>query len=415
MDKNELTAALKETAEVIEKKNAELLEAVKAESKAEAEKLRAELKEAKDLAGKMQEQLDQATADVKKLAFEPTKEVKSFADSLRESLTKEAEKITGMGRKYTQALQLEIKSFLETANASVTTGSLLPIPQFEMGVSKAPDRAPFILDIISKGVASSLTIYWTQRKTRTDKSGVVTEGTLTTLASETVIESILGYETKSASMQNLSAYIKVSNNSIEDIDWLLSEVQTELVTLMMLNLDEYILKGTSAVNGFDGILEDATAFDAGGAALDAGVVPNRFDALVFALNQVRVANFNPNYIVLHPSDIRDMKLTRDDNGSYMLPPTMAVGGLAVDGVRVISNTGMTAGSYLVGDFTKAKFWTRKGMELKVWEQNEDDAIKQLKTISLYMRGTLVIKEADVAAFVTDTFKDTITEITKQGS
>ena len=76
------------------------------------------------------------------------------------------------------------------------------------------------------------------------------------------------------------------------------------------------------------------------------------------------------------------------------------------------NNGISAGTYLVGDFTKAKFWTRKGMELKIWEQNEDDAINQLKTVTLYMRGTLVVKDADKLAFVTDTFADSITEITK---
>jgi len=38
-------------------------------------------------------------------------------------------------------------------------------------------------------------------------------------------------------------------------------------------------------------------------------------------------------------------------------------------------------------------------------------LKQLKTITLYMRGTLVVKDADKLAFVKDTFADTINEIT----
>ena len=66
---------------------------------------------------------------------------------------------------------------------------------------------------------------------------------------------------------------------------------------------------------------------------------------------------------------------------------------------------------MIGDFSKAKFWMRKGMDLKIHDQNENDAITQLKTITLYMRGTLVVKDADKLAFVTDTFADTIAEIT----
>ncbi len=415
MEKNELIDALKEHGAAIELKNAEFQKAVDAatkESKAEVEKLKSELSAMEETRKLMQKQLDDLDIEIQKQKKSPSNEVKTFAAELKEQLTKQAEALKGMTKASVAAMKLEIKSFLETANASITTGSLLPQPQFEVGVSKAPDRMPYLLDIISTGFANSLTIYWTQRKTRTDNSGFVTEGTQTTLAAGTVTESVLGYETKNATMQNLLAFIKVSNNSIDDIDWLLSEVQTELLTLMALKLDAALLTGTVAVNGFDGVLVKATAFAAGGDTLAAGVTANKFDALMFALNQVAVANFNPNYVVLHPSDLRDLKLTRDDRGAYMLPPTMAVGNnVSIDGVRVISNSGMTKGSYLVGDFSKAKFWMRKGMELKIWEQNEDDAEKMLKTITLYMRGTMVVKDSDVAAFVTDTFADTITEIT----
>lgn len=415
MEKKELLEALSEHGKAIELKNADFQKAVEvasAESKAEVEKLKSELSEMEKTKEVMQKQLDDLDIEIQKVKKEPSAKTITFAAELKEQLTKQAEALKGMTKSTVAAMKLEIKSFLETANASITTGSLLPQPQFEAGISKAPDRMPYLLDVISTGFANSLTIYWTQRKTRTDNSGFVTEGTQTTLAGGSVTESVLGYETKNATMQNLLAFIKVSNNSIDDIDWLLSEVQTELLTLMALKLDAALLTGTVAVNGFDGVLVKATAFAAGGDTLATGVTANKFDALMFALNQVAVANFNPNYVVLHPSDLRDLKLTRDDRGAYMLPPTMAVGNnVSIDGVRVISNSGMTKGSYLVGDFSKAKFWMRKGMELKIWEQNEDDAEKMLKTITLYMRGTMVVKDSDVAAFVTDTFADTITEIT----
>ena len=367
----------------------------------------------------VQEQVDNLTRSLSEIKnSNVSKEVKSIAVEIKEGLQKEIETLKTMAKtaKGAGEINLELKSFLESANASITTGSLLPFPQFETGISKAPDRQPYLMDIITTGFASSLSVYWTQRKTRTDNSGFVTEGTTTKVGGGSVAESVLGYETKSATMQNLLAYIKVSNNSIDDIDWLLSEIQTELFTLMGLTLDASILSGTIAVNGYDGILTKAPAFSAGGDTLPAGVTPNNFDALAFAINQIRVANHTPNYIIMHPSDVRDMKLTRDDRGAYMLPPTMAVGNnVSVDGIRIIANTGMTKGSYLVGDFSKAKFWMRKGMDLQIHNQNEADAISMLKTITLYMRGTLVIKDADTTAFVTDTFADTKTEITAVGA
>lgn len=409
MDKKELTEALELHGKQISEKQAEMEKAANDKLDAKAAELKQEIDELKDLKGKMQEQLNQLDVDLQKQKHNPRQEVKTFAQDLKDSLTKEAEKLTGMKNGAMEAvreLKLEVKSFLETANASVTTGSLLPQYQYDPGLSKAPDRMPFMMDIVTTAVANSLTVFWTQRKTRTDNSEFVAEGV------SPAAESVLGYETKTATMQNLSAFIKASNNSLDDIAWLISEIQTELVTMLMLKVDAALLTGTVAANGFDGVLTKATAFSAGGDTLGTGITPNKFDALVYAITQVQTAHFNPNYIILHPADVRDLKLTRDDRGAYMLPPTMAVGNnVAVDGIRIISNTGMTKGSYLVGDFSKAKFWIRKGLDIRVWEQNATDAEDQLKTITAYMRGTLVIKDADTAAFVTDTFADTITEIT----
>ena len=414
MEKKELLDALAEHGKAISEQQKAIETAVK-EAKAENEKLiadlKGDLKKMEDAKAEMQKQLDALDIEIQKAKKEPTKEVKTFAAELREKLTKEAETLSGLSKGKVKELQLEVKTFLETATASITTGSLLPVPQFEVGVNKTPDRMPFILDIIQTGIANSLTVYYTYRKTRTDNSGFVTEGTQTTLAGGSVTESVLGYATASVTMQNILAFIKVSNNSIDDVDWLLSEIQTELLTLMALKLDAALLTGTVAVNGWDGILTGATAFSAAGDTLAAGITPNKYDALKFAITQVKKANFKPNYIILNPSDVRDLELERDDSGAYLLPPFMqSLPGIG--GVRVIENNGMTAGSYLVGDFTKAKFWMRKGMDLKIWDQNEDDAEKMLKTVTLYMRGSLIVKENDAAAFVTDTFADTITEITK---
>jgi HK97 family phage major capsid protein len=371
--------------------------------------IKEELEGLEETRKKMQEQLDEISVAQKKAAKDgqmSEQEKRTFADDIKEKMFKDIQALSGLTKKGASKMIESVKSFISTNNTSITTGSLLPAYQLDPGVSKAPDRQPFMLDLVARGFANSLTIYWVQRKTRTDGTEWVAEG------AAPAAQTVLGYETKTAQMQNLSEYIKVSNNSFDDIDWLLSEVQTELVILMALKLDADILNGTVAANGFDGVNVVATAFSAGGDTLPSGVTPNKFDALSYAINQVRVAKFEPNWIVMHPSDVRDMKLTRDDQGAYMLPPTMATGmNVSVDGIRIVANTGVTKGSYLVGDFTKAKFWSRKEMDLRVWEQNEDDVLNQLKTITLYMRGTLVVKDADKLAFVKDTFADTITEIT----
>ena len=401
MEEKELKAALVEHKGDIQK----IVDDIKEASGKEKAELQKSLDKANETVGVMQKQLDDIATEQKNAKLSKVNaEVVSFSKDLKKQLNAEAQAIAGSAQDHKE-VKFMVKSFLETANASVTTGSLLPWPQLDPELVKGPDRQPFLLEIVARGISNSLTLYYTERKTRTDNSEWVSEGVAPSS------QSVLGYTTQSVAMQNLSSFIKVSNNALEDISWLMSEVQTELVTLHILKLDAALLSGTSGGDeGFDGVQTAATAFAAGGSKVPAGATANRYDALAFAVTQVQIAKFIPNWIVVHPADLRDMKLERDDNGNYMLPQYQD-NVPRVLGVPIISNTGQTQGTYLVGDFTKAKYWSRKDMELRVWEQNETDAVAQLKTITLYTRGVLVIPTAKKLAFVTDTFTASIAEIT----
>lgn len=72
-------------------------------------------------------------------------------------------------------------------------------------------------------------------------------------------------------MQNILAFIKVSNNSLDDIDWLLSEIQTELLNpdgFETLTLNYCLVQLPLMVLMV--FLPSATSFNAGGKTLRAG-------------------------------------------------------------------------------------------------------------------------------------------------
>jgi HK97 family phage major capsid protein len=405
MEKKELLEALAEHGNAIELKNQEIKSAVetaKAESKAEVDKLKADLAWMEETRKEMQKQLNELDITIQKAKKEPGEKVKTFVSDLREQLTKEAANLKGMTERKVKEMQLEIKSFLETANASITTGSLIPTPQFEAGITKAPDRMPFILDIISTGVANALTIYWVERKTRTDNSGFVTEGTLTTVGGGAVTESVLGYNTSSASLQNIAECIKVSNNSIDDVEWLLSEIQTELLTLMALKLDAALLTGTVAVNGFDGVLTVATAFNGGGLTT---TEPNIVDVLVAASNQIEVAlQPEPTYAFLHPTVVNQLKMIKvsTTDNRYVDRLSMVAGTLMLDGViRIVKTTLLTTDQFLFGNFGPAGFavlYEKGGITMDIGVEN-DDFTRNLRTILAEWRGASLVPTNKRTAFV----------------
>ena len=393
MEKQELESALSAHGDQIKATQTELLNTIESQ--------KAELVLVKSGTVKMQEQLDAiATNQAKAEKSSGITIEKSFMQDLKEKLDAQIDtfKKYKSDSSYKKEIDLSVKSFLETANASITTGSLIPWPEREIGVAKAPDRMPFLMNLIEVGGIASNIIYWAERKTRTDNTEFVAEG----VAPANPV--VLGYETKSQTIKGFSSFIKVSNDALDDIDYILSEVRTELVTLMMLKIDHDILEGTIALNGYDGIKTLATQFAVPGAyKLNAGDIANNKDVLRCAIAQLNVANYTPDYIILNPVAAMEMDLERDKNGEYIMAPFTSINGQVLAGIPIIQNNGVGADEFVVGNFKKAKLFVRKDAELKVWEQNDTDAVAQLKTFTLYMRAALRIKTPDHLAFVKGTF------------
>jgi HK97 family phage major capsid protein len=140
--------------------------------------------------------------------------------------------------------------------------------------------------------------------------------------------------------------------------------------------------------------------------------PSTADAIYAALTQVYVNKYVPNGILMHPTDVAKMNLIKDKNEQYVLPPFMSAQGLQIDGIPIKVNTGMTVGYFLLGDFTKASVWFRKGIDIRIWDQNDTDPIYNYKTITADMSAAFKVPQTNYDAFVYDAIADVITAITK---
>jgi hypothetical protein len=108
---------------------------------------------------------------------------------------------------------------------------------------------------------------------------------------------------------------------------------------------------------------------------------------------------------------RDL-LIKDANNNYILPPFKASNGVMIKGVRVIENVGITEDTYLLGDFSRAKAFMRDPLEIRVWNQNDTDAEKNMSTVTANIRVAFRVKGPDADAFMSGTFSTDIAAITK---
>jgi HK97 family phage major capsid protein len=285
------------------------------------------------------------------------------------------------------------------------SGGVIALTELEQGVTRIVRRAPFLRQIVNAGVTLSKYITYIEQANPDGGADMTGEGVLKNQADFDLVE-------RQAVTQKVTAFIKVSKEMIQDLPFMQREINTELMELVALKLDSQILSGDGIGNNLVGILQNAVAWTAGTFALSV-VLPNELDVLRVAIQQVEVALFQVNYIVMHPTDIAKFDVNKTSTGEYTQPMiyTDLNGVKRYNGIEIISNTGIAVGTFLVGDFTKSNLRIREEMNIQVGFVN-DDFTKNLFTVLAEARATHYVKTNHYGAFVKGTFATAKTALLK---
>ncbi len=114
--------------------------------------------------------------------------------------------------------------------------------------------------------------------------------------------------------------------------------------------------------------------------------------------------------MVNPIDAALMDLPKSSDGIYLLPPFLGPDRRTVAGCRVVEAGVVTQGEILVGDMTKDALFIKRGIEIKIWDQDSTDPELDLKTITASVRAVNRIKVPDYDAFVYDDIQDILDAI-----
>jgi HK97 family phage major capsid protein len=348
----------------------------------------------------MKSDMEQVTLRV--LGLETKGETDNVPESLGTLLKEKSEELKSMKEKSGASVQITLKAAGTMALTTNTTGQI-PQAEREQGITRVVRRNPFILELVNVGTIMSNVWEWVEQKNPDGGAGMTAEAALKSQADFDLVVA-------SANVKKVTAYIKVTKEMLDDVALMRSEIDQELTELINLKIDEQLLNGTGLTVNLVGINTNATSWAAGAFAL-AIPTPNVFDVLRTAVNQVRVNLFEPNYIVMHPTDVTKMDLAKGSDGHYVLPPFASNDGTQVSGIRVVANTGVTIDNFLVGDFSKAGVRFKEGLTINVGYEN-DDFTKNLVTILAEARLVQRVKSNHYAAFVKGVISTSITALTK---
>jgi HK97 family phage major capsid protein len=336
---------------------------------------------------------------LKKAQAERPAAKKSLTEVVKDAYTKGLESWKEQGKKGMVEVELNLKAISDTN----ITGDI-PQAMRELGINKTPKEGVIIRSLVFNGTTDSPVVDWIEKVSETGVPIFLAE-------LDSFPEEETNYEVFTSTVKKIGGMTKVSEEKLEDIDWMMNEIRAELIERHDIVVDNQILAGNGAGNNLLGIIPQATAFTPS-ATFSLNVAdPNKSDVLRVAIAQIRAAEFNANVIVLHPDEVASMELEKAGDGHYILPPFRAADGLTVKGVRVVESTKIALDNFLVMDASKAGVFVRRQPRLEIGF-DQDDFSTDKRTVKLSERMAFRIKGRDLQAFVTGNFTAALAAILK---
>lgn len=348
----------------------------------------------------LNETLKQYGLAIKKLTEQEKTDKSNQVTDIRKALEANIEKLRALkngGKGEADASQFTIKAagtMLESTNIS---GGNVPVEQRIAGLDVIATRRIRLLDLFTKASATSNIISWVSQANKDGAAGGTTEG-----ATKNQIDFDL--VVASQAVVKRTAFIKVSTEMMDDVDFIESEIKNELMRELMKDIELTAYSGTGVAPALNGIRTVSTAFAAGSFALTVDNA-NQVDVLVVAVNQIMIAEQPmPNYILMHPTDVTKLKLAKvsSTDKRYIDRLQLIGGNLLMDGIPIIPTTLVTVDTYLIGSFDLATMYSKGEISIEIGLDG-NDFTKNLRTILAEWRGALVVKTNKRTAFVKGTF------------
>ena len=377
------------------KASTEELEALKKEHKAKFDELEEKQSALEKEAGRLKD------ANIEK---------KSLGGLLEEKVTRDfVKKSFNLPQGHEEkGLIIDLKAVsIQTTGYSLTgaNATLLRAFSMEPGVAKDPNAPFFVQDLIDTGASTEHTIFWNER--------VLVEGGAAQTAENARFPQLSAtYVKKSANSKKTAVYTKLTEEMIEDVDFIQSEIQSELLDGplgMRATLESQLISGDGTGENHTGLFTLATAF-AKPAGFDTLVNPSNFDVIMAASLQVEVTNYAPTHVLVSPAAFANMNVVRDNQNNYVIPPFVTASGLQINGLVVVKSNRLSGNNFLICAPQLAKLRVNRGLTIRFFEQNEDDALTDRRTITASMRGAFYVKTPDLKAFVKGDFATAKTAI-----
>ena len=346
------------------------------------------------MATQLNERLD-AMEVANKKQFNSQKKV-TFKSALQEALDNGA--VEGIAKGNSRSASFELKADM-TIGADFT-GEVIPADRVP-GYKFDPTRPVHVRQLLATGSTQSDVVRYVKESGYSNGAAATAEGT-------TLTQSDFDMTAADANVRKIGTYFRISEEMLANTPQLTSYLSARAPEKLLEVEDAQILSGDGTGANLSGIITDAADFDvsASGAFYQSVESANEFDVIVAALNQLSLLNYSADCIMLNPTDFNKILLLKDSTNKYL--KDQVYNGLqpSFSGVKVIQNTAIAAGSFLIGNFgIGTQLWVRQGVNVEFFREDGTNVRDGFVTVRVSERVALTNYLPN--AFVNGTFSTAI--------
>lgn len=318
--------------------------------------------------------------------------------SLGQRFTESAEYKTAREKGEIKSEKAQMGSIYERKALDSTGGSAgtLIAPQRVAGIIRPVERTR-VRDLLAQGRTESNAIEFFKESGFTNNAAPVPEGTKAGFTGKP--QSNITFSKVTMAVATVAHWIPATRQIIADASQLRSYIDTRLLDGLGRVEDRQLMYGDGTGDNLLGIVPQATAYNRAKAG------DSKIDTLRRSMTQVRLAEYEADGIVLHPTDWEDIELAKGSDGHYIWISVNSGGEQRLFRVPVVDTTAIDEGEFLTGAYSlAAMLWDREDANIRTSDSHSDYFVKNMIAILAEMREALTVFRPE--AFVHGDFTPT---------
>ncbi|QEE28575.1 phage major capsid protein [Terriglobus albidus] len=323
----------------------------------------------------------------------------SFSEKLKENedvarLLRDRKGVARINLSGKDFADFERKTTITSAAVGQAVSGVLQIDRIP-GITQEARQVLKVRDLLSAAPTSMQVVDFVKVNTPMNIASPVVEAS-------TKPENAVTFTSVSEKVRTIATWIPATKQILDDFVELNSFIGSTLPYYVNLEEELQLLSGDNTGENLHGLITQASSFNTGLLSPTKGW--NKIDIVGRAIQQITASKeLDPTFIILHPNDWFEMRLTKDSFGRYILGDPQTNARPSLFGLDVVYTTSITNGTFLVGSGSPIASQIRDRMEMQVEisTEHQDYFVKNLVAVRAEKRLVLVVKRP--ASYVTGTF------------